>query len=108
MNVFFRNTAGQLANDYWTSGGGWVNQTLAGTANLTGDPSVLANTANWMNVFARTTGQSDRQLLLDEYRRLGAAEPARSGQRRELTRGLGQFSELDERLLREYGGSAGE
>ena len=34
MDVFFRTPSGGLAEDYWTSAGGWVNQGLPGGADV--------------------------------------------------------------------------
>jgi CHAP domain len=55
MNVFFRNSAGVIRNDYWTPTAGWRVQSLPG-AGASGDPAALANSTAWMNVFYTTTG----------------------------------------------------
>jgi surface antigen len=34
MDVFFRTTSESLAEDYWTSTGGWVNQSLPGGVDV--------------------------------------------------------------------------
>ena len=51
MDVVFRTPSGSLAEDFWTSETGWVNQGLPGGADVAGDPAGVANSSAWMNMF---------------------------------------------------------
>ena len=61
MNVFYRDTSGNLVNEYWTNTGGWVHQVLA--SGMTGDPAAVQNSDTNINVFYRDTSGN----LVNEY-----------------------------------------
>ena len=51
MDVFYRNTNGQLTNAWWDITSGWHTQTLA--SGMVGDPTAVARSPSAMNVFYR-------------------------------------------------------
>ena len=61
MDVLYRNTAGGLADEFWSAAAGWNNASLPGAGNAAGDPTAISRSSTSMDVLYRNTagGLSD-------------------------------------------------
>jgi surface antigen len=56
MDVFYRDGAGNLINEYWNASTGWQRQAIA--SGVAGDPTAIARTSGNMDVFYRDSGSN--------------------------------------------------